>query len=79
MTTKKSSKKKVSKKVDKKAAANAGPEAPTRENIKFFMGLLIQAGFVGKAIPESAPDQGAKAQELRQFAERLSNQLRKFD
>ncbi len=74
MTTKKKGKKKTS----KKTAANAAPETPSRDNIRFFMGQLIQAGYVGKAIPESAPGQGAKAQELRQFAERLSNQLRKF-
>ncbi len=66
MAKKKASKKKV-----------VGPEQPSKENIKFFMGKLIDAGFV-KKIPEEAVDQNAEAQRLRQFSERLSNQLRKF-
>ena len=77
-------KKKVSKKVASKvtktsqAGAEAGPEKPSKENIKFFMNGLILSGHC-KKIPEEAKDQVAEAQRLRQFAERLCNQLRKFD
>jgi len=87
MATKKKSKKKGSSKgtasptakpaAKAKADAGEGPEKPSRENIKFFIGQLILAGHV-KAIPEAAPDQVQEAQRLRQFAERLCNQLRKF-
>lgn len=61
----------------KKKSSGDGPEKPSRENIKFFMGELIRAGHV-EEIPEVAVDQVAEAQRLRQFAERLCNQLRKF-
>ncbi len=69
-------KKKAAKKVA--AKANDGPEKPSKENIKFFVNGLILAGHC-KKIPEEAKDQVAEAQRLRQFAERLCNQLRKFD
>jgi hypothetical protein len=67
----------MAKKKASKKTVDVGPEQPTKENIRFFMGELIRAGFV-KKIPEEAVDQNAEAQKLRQFAERLSNQLRKF-
>ena len=75
MSTKKKASKKVTKASQKKA--DAGPEKPSKENIKFFVGNLILAGHC-KKIPEAAVDQVAEAQRLRQFAERLCNQLRKF-
>ncbi len=74
MAKKTSSKKTVSKKA---AAPDEGPEQASRENIKFFMAALIGAGHI-KSIPEDSPGQNAEAQRLRQFAERLANQLRKF-
>ena len=60
-----------------KKKTDAAPDKPSREDIRFFMGQLILAGHV-EEIQEEAVEQNAEAQRLRQFAERLSNQLRKF-
>lgn len=56
-----------------------GPEQASRGAIMFFMGKLIGAGYLGKEIPEDSPAQHAAAQKLRQMADKLARQLRKFE
>ena len=60
------------------AKKDEGPEKASRENVRTFMVALIGAGAVSE-IPESGADQNALSQDIRQMAEKLTNQLRKFD
>jgi hypothetical protein len=47
-------------------------------SIVYFMGQLIAAGYLGDELPESAKDQGRAAMKLRQMAEKLARQTRRF-
>ncbi len=86
-------KKKAAKKV-KPATDEAGEQTPTKQKrerkpgggrkqagkntIVFFMGHLVAAGYLGEEIPEESGPQNKAAQLLRQMAEKLARQTRKF-
>lgn len=53
-------------------------ELAGKGSITFFMGALIQAGYLGEEIPESASEQSRSAMRLRQMAEKLARQTKKF-
>jgi hypothetical protein len=67
------------KKAGGKPETNGGPEQTSRAVCQFFMGKLIEAGYLGKELPEDSPAQHAAAQRLRQMADKLGRQLRKFE
>lgn len=58
---------------------DGGPEQASRGQVQFFMGKLIQAGYLGKELPDDSPSQHAAAQRLRQMSDKLARQLRKFE
>ena len=69
----------MAKKTAAKPAAKAkkGKVRDGKGLIAFFMGQLIQAGHL-KTIPKEVRDQHQLAQSLRQMAEKLARQTRKF-
>lgn len=72
---------KTSKKAStKKTAAKKKPERKKdgKGTITFFMGALIQGGYLGEEIPEEAGDQRRSAMRIRQMAEKLARQTRRF-
>ena len=64
----------------KKTAAKKKPERKKdgKGTITFFMGALIQGGYLGEEIPEEAGDQRRSAMRIRQMAEKLARQTRRF-
>jgi hypothetical protein len=85
MATKKTAKKKASKKTTKKTAAKRGgrqkkdkvPYTPNADRIVYFMNSLIQAGYVGKTIPNESKGKRQSSQEIRQMAQQLDRQVHK--
>lgn len=82
---KKSAAKKSTRKADKPKRERKKrvkvPKTPYEANadrISHFMGELIQAGYVGKSIPESGKERKAIAMRIRQMAETLDRQTHKF-
>lgn len=85
MATKKSkgSKKKAPKKrAAKKKGGKKRKKATRRQDgkgtIVFFMGKLIEAGYLGKSIPKESKPQNRAAMAIRQMAEKLARQTRKY-
>jgi len=89
MATKKKSK--TSKKAASKKAANKSPAKnrkpkvkkdkvsyePNADRIVYFMNSLIQAGYVGKTIPEDSKGKKVSSMALRQMAQQLDRQVHK--
>lgn len=69
----------MAKKTTTAAKPKGAPEQSSRGSVQFFMGKLIQAGYLGKELPKTSPEQHAAAQVLRQMSDKLARQLRKFD
>lgn len=64
-------------------SSKSGDAKPARKkdgkgSIVYFMGQLIAAGYLGEELPESASDQQRAAMRVRQMAEKLARQTRKF-
>lgn len=51
------------------------PYEPNPERLSYFMGQLIQAGFVGKSIPKESKGKKVVSMELRQMAQQLDRQV----
>lgn len=89
MATKKKGKKAPAKKADKKSAVNKTvkkarskkekkekvPYTPHEDRIVYFMNSLIQAGYVGKTIPEDSKGRKVAALAIRQTAQQLDRQV----
>jgi len=73
------------------AKKTGGRKRASKSDIRFFMGQLVLAGYLGKEIPKGngkpkdkggisdAKAQGRAAQSLRQMSERLAKQIGKFE
>lgn len=81
-TKKKGSKKKAGKKRAAKKKGGTRKKATRRQagkgTIVFFMGKLIEAGYLGKSIPKESKPQNRAAMAIRQMAEKLARQTRKY-
>lgn len=89
MATKKKAKKAPArKKTPKKAPAKRAPRTkkpkkdkvpyvPNEGRIVYFMNSLIQAGYVGKTIPDDNKLKRVASQNLRQMAQQLDRQVHK--
>lgn len=86
MATKKVGKKKASRKktASKKTSTRQArvkkdkvSYTPNAERLSYFMGQLIQAGFVGKSIPKENKGKRVISQGLRQMAQQLDRQVHK--
>lgn len=86
MATKKSGRKKPAAK--KKAASKKStrtkrvkkvkvPYETNPERLSYFMGQLIQAGYVGKTIPTESKDKKKACMNIRQMAQQLDRQVHK--
>jgi hypothetical protein len=69
----------------KKTPRKKGPKGPKKEikragknEIVFFMGKLVEAGFIGEEIPEESQEQRQTSMLIRRMAEQLARQTRKF-
>jgi hypothetical protein len=69
---------KVSKKKTSKKRAGGGRIKDPKKVILYFMGQLIAAGYVGEEIPEESSERNHIAVGIRQMAEKLARQVRKF-
>jgi hypothetical protein len=70
--------KKTPAKSPKSEAAKPARRKDGKGSIVYFMGQLIAAGYLGEELPESAKDQQHAAMRVRQMAEKLARQTRKF-
>lgn len=78
--TKKTAKKKaVSKKSTrtKRVKKVKVPYETNPERLSYFMGQLIQAGYVGKTIPTESKDKKKVCMNIRQMAQQLDRQVHK--
>ncbi|MCK5644854.1 MAG: hypothetical protein KAJ19_28905 [Gammaproteobacteria bacterium] len=83
MATKKKGKKKTAAKKSagkkstrtKRAKKVKVPYEPNAERLSYFMGQLIQAGYVGKAIPKEGKGKKVASMEIRQMAQQLDRQV----
>lgn len=53
------------------------PYEPNAERLSYFMGQLIQAGYVGKTIPAESKDRKKACMNIRQMAQQLDRQVHK--
>jgi len=51
------------------------PYEPNAERLSYFMGQLIQAGFVGKTIPKESKGKKVASMAIRQMAQQLDRQV----
>lgn len=51
------------------------PYEPNAERLSYFMGQLIQAGYVGKTIPTDNKDKKRACMNIRQMAQQLDRQV----
>jgi len=78
-TTKKAGKKKAGVKKDRKPRVKKDKVAyvPNADRIVYFMNSLIQAGYVGKTIPDDSKGKKVQSMALRQMAQQLDRQVHK--
>lgn len=85
MATKKAKKKTARKKTaskktstrTKRVKKDKVPYEPNAERLSYFMGQLIQAGFVGKSIPKESKGKRVVTQAIRQMAQQFDRQVHK--
>ncbi len=53
------------------------PYEPNAERLSYFMGQLIQAGYVGKTIPTESRDKKKACMNIRQMAQQFDRQVHK--
>lgn len=53
------------------------PYTPNADRIVYFMNSLIQAGYVGKTIPDESKGKKVASMALRQMAQQLDRQVHK--
>lgn len=70
--------KKTAAKSPASASAKPARKKDGKGSIVYFMGQLIAARYLGEELPESASDQQRAAMRVRQMAEKLARQTRKF-
>jgi len=83
MATKKKAKKAPAKKKAAKKTGSRKPRAkkdkvpyePNEDRIVYFMNSLIQAGYVGKTIPEDSKGKKVAALAIRQTAQQFDRQV----